>query len=293
MISLGLLALLLSYVDVGAALSVLGNVDPWLILLSVLLIVAGRILIAHRWHLLVRVANPEVGFGALLRLTFVSGFLGFATPGAVGVELVRLYGLARGTGMAVPHPDPEAPVEAWDPLPTELAAYQALTALPDVRGVTAVGHSMGRGSVLRLLGAEVPLAFGVVLGAGLTTGTEEEAAYWDQRFLDDRRIGDPLPPGHVRAIRERYYDTGRYLAALSSGHAPVYLVNFGIEWPNIVAARDAFYAQVPGNKDTWQLPESTHYLSAEDVRTFGLVIGDTRATRAFAARLGDLVEQAA
>jgi hypothetical protein len=36
----------------------------------------------------------------LLRLTFVSIFLGFAAPGAVAVEVIRVYGLARDTGLA-------------------------------------------------------------------------------------------------------------------------------------------------------------------------------------------------
>jgi len=37
----------------------------------------------------------------LLRLVFVSGFLGFFVPGAVGVELVRVYALARLTDLAM------------------------------------------------------------------------------------------------------------------------------------------------------------------------------------------------
>lgn len=100
-IGFGLLGLLLVYIDFGDALRVLGSADPWPILWCVLLVVTGRLLIAHRWHLLVRISNPAVSFWALLRLTFVSGFLGFAAPGAIAVELIRVYGLARGAGMAL------------------------------------------------------------------------------------------------------------------------------------------------------------------------------------------------
>ena len=78
----------------------LRNANPWLVLACVFLVAGGRILVAYRWHLLVRIANPAVGFGKLLRLTFVSIFLGFAAPGAVAVEVIRVYGLAHDTGLA-------------------------------------------------------------------------------------------------------------------------------------------------------------------------------------------------
>jgi glycosyltransferase 2 family protein len=100
-ISIALLGFLLTYVDLRQALDVLRNADPWLILLCVLLIAFGRVVVAYRWHLLVRIASPEVGLGALIRLMFVSSFLSFFMPGAVGLELLRVYGLARGTTLAL------------------------------------------------------------------------------------------------------------------------------------------------------------------------------------------------
>jgi glycosyltransferase 2 family protein len=99
-ISFALLGLLLSQTDFAAVPKVLRNANPWLVLSCVFLVAGGRVLVAYRWRLLVRIANPAVGFGELLRLTFVSIFLGFAAPGAVAVEAIRVYGLARGTGLA-------------------------------------------------------------------------------------------------------------------------------------------------------------------------------------------------
>jgi glycosyltransferase 2 family protein len=99
--SIVLLGLLLSYVDLRTAFNALRNVDPWLIALCTLIIAVGRILVAYRWHLLVRVGNAAVGLGALIRLIFVSSFLSAYMPGAIGVELLRIYGLARGTTLAL------------------------------------------------------------------------------------------------------------------------------------------------------------------------------------------------
>jgi uncharacterized membrane protein YbhN (UPF0104 family) len=95
-----LLGLLLNQIDFAAVPQVLRNANPWLVLSCVFLVASGRVLVAYRWHLLVRIANPAVGFGKLLQLTFVSIFLGFAAPGAVAVEAIRVCGLARGTGLA-------------------------------------------------------------------------------------------------------------------------------------------------------------------------------------------------
>jgi Alpha/beta hydrolase family len=86
---------------------------------------------------------------------------------------------------ASPHPELDAEIAAWDPLPTDLAAYGALRAMPGVRTVTVVGHSMGNFDVLALLSVGVPLESAVMMGAALNRSAPDEEAeqYWDWRFL--------------------------------------------------------------------------------------------------------------
>lgn len=188
---------------------------------------------------------------------------------------------------ASPHPELDAEMAAWDPLPTDLSAYEALRGSPGVRSVTAVGHSMGNFDVLALLSAGVPLDAAVMMGAALrgTNADEGEEEYWDQRFFSDRGITAPPEGFPVREIRYRYLDLKRHALALSVRHAPVRFVNFGVEWPNIVAHRDRLYELLPGRKEKWILPATTHYLSTEDWRGVGLAIGDTGVTRRLAATL--------
>ena len=57
---------------------------------------------------------------------------------------------------------------AWDPLPTDLAAYRVLSDMLGVGSITVVGHSMGNFDVLALLGAGVPLDLAVMMGAALS-----------------------------------------------------------------------------------------------------------------------------
>jgi uncharacterized protein (TIRG00374 family) len=70
---------------------------PWLIA-AVLLVLLDRSLMAYRWIVLVRVFEraDRVPLAALLRVFFVSTFVGTFLPTSVGADAVRAYGLARG-----------------------------------------------------------------------------------------------------------------------------------------------------------------------------------------------------
>lgn len=100
-ISVVLLGILIYYVDLGSAAEVLGSASPWPIVACVAIIFGERLLVTYRWHLLVRATHSQVGFLPLLRLMFVSSFLGFFAPGTVGIEFFRIYGLARHTNLGL------------------------------------------------------------------------------------------------------------------------------------------------------------------------------------------------
>jgi glycosyltransferase 2 family protein len=81
---------------------------PW-IGLAVLLVIADRTLMAYRWVALLR-AIPSAAHSRLseiLRVFFVSTYLGTFLPGSVGGDAVRTYGLNR---LAVPAADAFASV---------------------------------------------------------------------------------------------------------------------------------------------------------------------------------------
>jgi pimeloyl-ACP methyl ester carboxylesterase len=180
-----------------------------------------------------------------------------------------------------PAPDIEAPVQAWDPLPTALAAFKTLRALPTVDRVLAFGHSMGATDVFRLLNAEPQVDYGVVFGASLGDSSDH-AAYWHERFHTDRRLRNRLSPERVLEIRRRFYEDGKFVQMLRANHAPIVVVRFGLEHASIRASRDVLYEAIPGSKSVWDL-KATHYFSSISVA--GLVVGDTSVTRELAAWL--------
>lgn len=185
-----------------------------------------------------------------------------------------------------PHPKPGAPVAAWDPLPTARAAFDALQARPDVTdAIIAVGHSMGAEDVMRLISDGAALDRALLFGGAADEfGREHPEDY--ETFVRRRRIVGQLPRRLFEQIRACYYHKALTAALMPPSHPPITFVDFGIDWPDVVAKRDRLYAVIPGQKTRRMLEISTHYFSAAHARD--LLIGDVRVTR----RLRDIFRAA-
>jgi uncharacterized protein (TIRG00374 family) len=97
-ISVVLLAALLSHIDFTHVVEVVSHARADLLVLAVLLTAASVALSAYRWHMLLHEKIATVRYRNVLRIILVSGFLGAFTPGSVGAEILRIYGLTRRTG---------------------------------------------------------------------------------------------------------------------------------------------------------------------------------------------------
>lgn len=93
-ISVGLLAFLISRLDLARAGEIALEMRPDLLLLAVIVVIADRLFASYRWYILLP-PGGSIGFGRIVRFMFVSGFLGLLVPGTVGVEAVRIYSLSR------------------------------------------------------------------------------------------------------------------------------------------------------------------------------------------------------
>jgi glycosyltransferase 2 family protein len=92
-----LLLFLATQVNLSYTLDVLANAE-WRHLVTVLaLLFLTRLLAAYRWYALLKHVDRTVAFGNILRLVFVSGFVGYFMPGTLGIEALRIYGFARTT----------------------------------------------------------------------------------------------------------------------------------------------------------------------------------------------------
>lgn len=96
-VSLGLLTWLATKIELTQSVQVLAGVDPFSIVLALLITQITFAVSAYRWRILLSCNNTEVPFNTLNRIGYVTGFLGMFVPGAISVDAMRVAGLARHT----------------------------------------------------------------------------------------------------------------------------------------------------------------------------------------------------
>ncbi len=94
-ISVVLLAILLRWVDVGAAVEAIRRASVPLILVSLLITTANRVLMAVKWNLLLRARDVALSWGEAVRVYYRSTFLGIFLPPTVGGDAVRAWLVTR------------------------------------------------------------------------------------------------------------------------------------------------------------------------------------------------------
>lgn len=97
LVSLALLLLVVSRIDVSRALQVLSSARLELIAFVILFGLGGRFFAALRWYILIRAMDSDAPYLRLVRLTFIGMFLNFLPAGSIAVEVGRVYGLSRTT----------------------------------------------------------------------------------------------------------------------------------------------------------------------------------------------------
>jgi pimeloyl-ACP methyl ester carboxylesterase len=177
-----------------------------------------------------------------------------------------------------PIPAPKGDLNAWDPLPTDLAALRTLRNIKvvDENRILVLGHSAGTYEVFRLLRTLPNIKNAVAFGASLNDPKERDE-YWYERFHSDRGMQDRIPRKLFDEIRSRFYDNGRAVTTLNPAHPPVVFVRFGLEWPHLAATRDILFQSIPGRKHLLDIDGSSHYFNSFDIAN--LLVGDTSVPR--------------
>lgn len=95
------LAVLAWTIDVRKMASELKLADLRLLLIAFLLFIAGLVIRAYRWYVLVHALDPRVSFARLLKLYFVGQFFSTFLPTAFGGDVVRALELTQDTDTSV------------------------------------------------------------------------------------------------------------------------------------------------------------------------------------------------
>jgi uncharacterized protein (TIRG00374 family) len=96
-ISLALIVIVFSRVDLAAVTTQLAAANPWPVLLALLFYLLAIAVNAAKWLVLLRAQGVRVPFGELLQMQFVGFFFNNFLPANVGGDVMRGYTLARYT----------------------------------------------------------------------------------------------------------------------------------------------------------------------------------------------------
>ena len=96
-VSVGIVALLLSRLDPESMLTFLLGADPGLVALTLVAVIADRVLMATRWIQLLEALEVAAQRARIVKIFFLSTFFGSFLPSGVGGEAVRAVSLSKLT----------------------------------------------------------------------------------------------------------------------------------------------------------------------------------------------------
>jgi glycosyltransferase 2 family protein len=96
-VSVGLLGFLFYKVGLDHIFNAIRSADAVMVFVIFAVMLAEHLHGTYKWLILLRHTAGNITFGPLLRIRYLSAFLGIFGLGAVTIEVVRMYGLARYT----------------------------------------------------------------------------------------------------------------------------------------------------------------------------------------------------
>jgi hypothetical protein len=162
-----LLAALFRMLNLESLFLTLLSVKPGLIALGLLTMMINLLVKTYRWGMILRRRRPDISFGRLARLNFVSLFIGNFLPTSLSHDFVRIYYVARGAGDARAAISSIVADRVIGNLSVAVAAVSAFVALKFM-GLLPIGPVLSYGVLAFLLASlALPLVLvnGAVIGA--------------------------------------------------------------------------------------------------------------------------------
>lgn len=101
LVTVVLLAVVLRDLDLDAFRTLFVRLPVWFYLFSLVVVLAGQVVYAWRWRLLLAAAGVRAPFSVIVRQYFIGIFLNNFLPSTVGGDLAKVYLLGRDHGYGV------------------------------------------------------------------------------------------------------------------------------------------------------------------------------------------------
>jgi uncharacterized protein (TIRG00374 family) len=94
-VSFTLISIIISKIDWDSAVKHLSNANVFLILLTILIALFIRYLMALKWNILLKVSKSQISSWNLLKVIMIGGFLGMFLPSSLSTDVIRGYYLSK------------------------------------------------------------------------------------------------------------------------------------------------------------------------------------------------------
>ena len=216
-VAIGLTSYIFWRSDPQAIFQAAAAADPRWLVLACGLVLFDRALMAWRWIALLRpvTAGAPVPFGALMRVFFVSSFLGTFLPASIGGDAVRAFSLTR----------------------YDVPAHAALASVAMDRALGVVSILILGGVSVATLPAAAPLGVHVILACGGLASAVLAATIFVTPLGDAAaRLTERLPHRRVRALAGRLVAAMRAYRHHHAALAAVTLASLGVQVLRVLQA---------------------------------------------------------
>jgi len=91
LVSIILLIIIISWVDFSQVINALKNVNYLFLILALIVFTIDRIIMAVKWNLLLKVKKIKISLYDVIKIYYISNFVGFILPTTVGTDLVKTH----------------------------------------------------------------------------------------------------------------------------------------------------------------------------------------------------------
>jgi hypothetical protein len=95
LISVFLLAVIVSWIDLQQLSSILARVNPWYIVLALFIATINRILMSLKWNVLLNAKQIRLSWYEVTKIYYTATFLGIVLPSTVGSDVIKAYRVSR------------------------------------------------------------------------------------------------------------------------------------------------------------------------------------------------------
>ncbi len=89
LVSIILLCIIIGLIDFGEEINALKDINYWFFLFAFFVFTIDLIIMAFKWNLLLRVIGIKISLYEVIKIYYISNFVGLILPATVGADVIK------------------------------------------------------------------------------------------------------------------------------------------------------------------------------------------------------------